>query len=160
MGNDCTSTTPGENYSQGLANYALDGTASQSSTGYWHWSPTPDLAIDGNTNGDYMGHSVSHTNSEQNAWWQVDLGTDKQIDKIVIWNRTDHGWAKRIANFRVVVTNNNNKVTFQQSYCSGDKYFNPAMIIKFDKSVTGKYVKVMLNGKNYLQLAEVEIFGK
>jgi hypothetical protein len=157
---DCTSTTPGQNYSQGLKNYALNGAASQSSTGFWSWNATPDLAIDGNTNGDYMGHSVSHTNSEQNAWWQVDLGDDKKIDKIVLWNRTDNGLARRISNFRVFVTDNNNSITFQRNYCGGNRYFSPAMIINFDKSINGRYVKVMLNGRNYLHLAEVEVFGK
>ena len=34
-------------------------------------------------------NSVSHTNNDTHAWWQVDLGGVQQIDAIQLWNRTD-----------------------------------------------------------------------
>jgi hypothetical protein len=49
-------------------------------------------AVDGNTNGSLesgSNHSVSSTNKEQGAWWQVDLGGTKLIQQIRIFNRTD-----------------------------------------------------------------------
>jgi hypothetical protein len=33
--------------------------------------------------------SVTHTNYEQGAWWQGDLGGQKNIKQIIIYNRTD-----------------------------------------------------------------------
>jgi hypothetical protein len=32
-------------------------------------------AVDGNTYGNYMVGSVTHTNGENQPWWQVDLGS-------------------------------------------------------------------------------------
>lgn len=157
---DCISQSPSVAYADGLINVAKNGSASQSSTGHWSWDATPDLANDGNTDGDYKGHSVSHTLAEHRAWWQVDLGEVYPIEKIVIWNRTDHGWAKRLSNFNLVVLDEANKPVFERTYCRGGKFFSPAMMVDMPKDTSGRYVKVMLNGKNYLQLAEVEVFTK
>ncbi|HTS24725.1 MAG TPA: discoidin domain-containing protein [Bryobacteraceae bacterium] len=46
-------------------------------------------AVDGNVNGNYYDGSVTATNADPNAWWQVDLGASKPIHSVVIWNRTD-----------------------------------------------------------------------
>lgn len=54
-------------------NLALDGAASQSSTDYGGVAAN---AIDGNTNGVFNKGSVTHTEAEDNPWWQVDLGDD------------------------------------------------------------------------------------
>jgi hypothetical protein len=45
-------------------------------------------AVDGNTNGKFGNASTTHTNNEQGAWWQVDLGSKKKISQIIIYNRT------------------------------------------------------------------------
>ena len=157
---DCVSQSPGSAYANGLVNLATKGTASQSSTGHWSWDAAPGLANDGNSDGDYMGHSVSHTLEEHRAWWQVDLGDVYAIEKIVIWNRTDGGWGKRLSNFNLIVLDSSNNPIFEQTYCRGDKSFSPAMVVDMARITNGRYVKIMLNGKNYLQLAEVEIFAK
>jgi hypothetical protein len=48
-----------------------------------------DAAVDGNTDGNFLHGSVSSTDRESGAWWQVDLGSSKTIGSIAIWNRTD-----------------------------------------------------------------------
>jgi hypothetical protein len=60
-------------------------------------------AVDGNTNGDFMAGSVTHTDQELNAWWQVDLGTSATISSVEIWNRTD-GAAERLTDYWVFVS--------------------------------------------------------
>ncbi|VVM22050.1 hypothetical protein BSPWISOXPB_3048 [uncultured Gammaproteobacteria bacterium] len=45
--------------------------------------------MDGNTDGKFLDGSTTHTNDEQGAWWQVDLGSKKNISQIIIYNRTD-----------------------------------------------------------------------
>jgi len=63
----------GSNATVANANLALGKTASQSSTRLF--SPAgPEAAIDGNTDGDFTHGSVTHTNADPYAWWQVDLG--------------------------------------------------------------------------------------
>ncbi|MFT4542871.1 MAG: hypothetical protein ACI841_001612 [Planctomycetota bacterium] len=62
------------------------GEASQSSVAS---GGDPARAIDGNTDGDYPGGSVTHTSEDRDAWWELDLGELRMIDRVVIWNRTD-----------------------------------------------------------------------
>ncbi|MDN5941322.1 MAG: hypothetical protein L0H94_05510 [Nitrospira sp.] len=46
-------------------------------------------AIDGNSAGGYFGRSVTSTATQVNPWWELDLGSEKLITKIVFHNRTD-----------------------------------------------------------------------
>ena len=68
----------------GGENVALLGTATQSSVGS---GGTPERANDGNTSGVYEKSSVTHTATEANPWWELDLGAVKSVDRIVLHNR-------------------------------------------------------------------------
>ena len=54
------------------------------------------LAIDGNADGNYQSKSVTHTAKADDPWLEIDLGSAKKIDRIVVHNRTDGGTAGRI----------------------------------------------------------------
>ena len=70
----------------GSTNLARQGRASQSSTGFGGEAAR---AIDGNTSGDYENNSVTHTaEGDAKPFWEVDLGLEQPIDKVVLWNRT------------------------------------------------------------------------
>jgi len=89
-----------EVFSKG-ANIALGGTATQSSTAY---GGEAKRAIDGKTEGDYFkGQSVSHTDSQKDPWWEVDLGAEMEIDRLAVWNRTDSGTGSRLAGFQISI---------------------------------------------------------
>ncbi len=61
--------------------------ATQSSTG---WEGDANRAIDGNTDGNYWNHSVTHTGgSTFYDWLLIDLESVQSIDTLTIWNRTD-----------------------------------------------------------------------
>ncbi|EDY17719.1 protein of unknown function DUF1549 [Chthoniobacter flavus Ellin428] len=93
-------------------NVALKGTAKQSSTAYGGDSKR---AIDGNTEGDFFkAQSVSHTNQEKDPWWEVDLGSSVDIERIAIWNRTDSNLGARLANFHVSVLDEARKPVWEQ----------------------------------------------
>ena len=94
----------------GAENVARQGEAKQVSTDY---DGPPQLAIDGNTDGNYAAKSVSHTGSADNPWWEVDLKSDQPLDRIVVWNRTDAGTEARLANWRVAVLNANRDVVWE-----------------------------------------------
>ncbi|MCB0074119.1 MAG: hypothetical protein KDE20_21790, partial [Caldilineaceae bacterium] len=68
-------------------NLAEGRTATQSSL--YGTTATANLAVDGNTNGNYYEGSVQHTAYEQHPWWQVDLGGTQAIDAVFLWNRSD-----------------------------------------------------------------------
>lgn len=131
-------------------NLAEGRVATQSSTGF---ASPPSLAVDGDIEGDWTQGSVTHTNSEPGAWWQVDLGSDYAIDRIVLYNRTDC-CSERLTNFVVEVSQN------------GSDYFPVAIhageagrVTAFAGTGTARYVRVRLNGTGYLSLAEVQVFG-
>ena len=96
----------------GTDNIARTGKASQSSTDY---GGEPQRAIDGNTNGDYFAaSSTTHTKQENSPWWEVDLDSERPIDRIVVWNRTDGDVGSRLANFKVLVLDKDRKTRWQQ----------------------------------------------
>lgn len=46
----------------------------------------------------FSNRSVTHTNIEAKAWWQVDLGAIHEIGQVILYNRTDC-CSERLANF-------------------------------------------------------------
>jgi hypothetical protein len=77
----------------GGANVAPAGSASQSSTAY---NGPADLAIDGDTSGKF-----THTAKSSSPWWEVDLGAEREISKVALWNR--RGFEERLDGFHVQV---------------------------------------------------------
>ena len=91
----------------GSTNLALGKPASQYNTGF---GGTADRAVDGNTDGNWVNNSVTHTYGDYQNWWQLDLGSVQSIDNIQVWNRTDC-CSERLRNFYVFVSD----VPFQGS---------------------------------------------
>jgi len=85
-------------------NLARSGKASQISAGF---DGPAHLAIDGNADGNYQSKSVTHTAKADDPWLEIDLGSAKKIDRIVVHNRTDGGTAGRIKEFQIVALNEN-----------------------------------------------------
>lgn len=135
-------TAPSPNLAQGKP-------ATQSST---YLGIAASVAVDGNTNGNYF----SHTNSDAQAWWQVDLGSRYAINQVKIWNRTDC-CAERLTNFSIKVSDTPFDGTAPvYSTPFAGQAGSPSVI---SLNSTGRYVRVQLAGTNYLSLAEVEVFG-
>ncbi|MDC0369299.1 DUF1549 domain-containing protein, partial [Opitutales bacterium] len=86
-----------EIYSGGV-NLALEAKASQSSQ---FGDASANRAIDGNTNGKFGKKSVTHTKDETKPWLEIDLGAEKTIDQIKVYNRRDR-LEQRLKNFWVV----------------------------------------------------------
>ena len=142
-------------------NLALNKTASQSST---DWDGDPTYAVDGNTDGTYSNDSVTHTQSEYQPWWEVDLETTVNIDTVNIWNRTDC-CSSRLSEYYVLVsdsafTSDDLDETLAQqgveSFYFSEEADTPTQV---DVNSTGRYVRVQLQGTNPLSLAEVEVMG-
>ena len=55
---------------------------------------------DGVKNGRWGFHTAS---GETDPWWQVDLGREVKLDRIVVFNRVDRGCARRTKNLVVSV---------------------------------------------------------
>jgi len=79
------------------SNIAPSGKAAQSSTAY---DGLAQYAIDGNTDGEFFNKSVTHTETSNNVWWELDLGSVRPIEKLLVWNRTDSD-PSRLSDFRI-----------------------------------------------------------
>jgi hypothetical protein len=147
----------------GGSNLALGRPATQSST---YATAGPAAAVDGNTDGNFGDGSVTATNADPNAWWQVDLGSPAAISSVVVFNRTDC-CGSRLTDFWVFVSNTpflptdtpatlqNRAGTFSSHQTSAP---NPSTTILFN-GAQGQYVRVQLSGTDYLSLAEVQVMG-
>lgn len=96
--------------------------------------------MDGNTDRSFFNGSVTHTSTDANAWWRVDLGASAAVSSIVVWNRTD----------------------CCVSHLSDDWVFvsdTPFLATDTPATAQGRYVRVHLSGTNNLNLAEVQVFG-
>jgi hypothetical protein len=150
----------------GNADLALGRTATQSSTYPGATTAGPASAVDGNTDGNFGDGSVTATNLDTNAWWQVDLGASPAIGSVVVWNRIDC-CSSRLTDFWVFVSNTpflptdtpatlqNRPGTFASHQTTAP---NPFTTIAFN-GAQGQYVRVQLSGTDYLSLAEVQVFG-
>ena len=130
-------------------NLASTGTATQSSMAYSGAAPR---AIDGDTNGNYSGNSVTHTSNESVAWWEVELAQVSDINEIVIYNRRDSCCTSRLSEFWVTVLDENDNAVWTEYYAD-----EPESVMSIELSETGKKVRISLSGT--LSLAEVQVFG-
>ena len=152
-------------------NLALRRVTAQSSTlpGYSAFSQ---LAVDGNTNGNFSNGSVIYTNNEPEnfglpgnggPWWEVNLGANHAIKKVVLFNRTDAGQS-RISNFRIATFNFITGV-WTVVYSSTATISDP-VIVADNLNANGQMVLVQSmcalpacgTDDDYLNLAEVQVF--
>eukprot|EP01029_Cantina_marsupialis_P005840 TRINITY_DN1632_c0_g5_i1.p3 TRINITY_DN1632_c0_g5~~TRINITY_DN1632_c0_g5_i1.p3 ORF type:complete len:819 (+),score=138.72 TRINITY_DN1632_c0_g5_i1:3540-5996(+) len=143
-------------------NYALGKTTIQSST---YPGGTSSKAVDGNSNGVWNNSSVTHTNNDAQAWWQVDLGAEESVDYVNVYRRTDC-CQDRLVDFYVMLSAND-----LQSVSLADALKDPSVKAYYvagnpgdlkrllTSGNTARYVKIQLKGTNYLSLAEVEVMG-
>ncbi|GAA1359915.1 alpha-L-fucosidase [Streptomyces beijiangensis] len=155
--------TPGTTPPAGseLRDLAIGSAATQSSTAY---EGAADRATDGSHNGIFPSGSVSHTAQQAEPWWQTDLGRRQALTKIVVWNRTDC-CTERLSNFWVLVSDHPfgaqglaeaKAESGVSSYRIGSLTGQSAEVALTRKA---RYLRIQLEGTDYLTLAEVQVFG-
>ncbi len=157
-----TSDITDASYTYGLSDDIAQGKpATQSSTAFD--SPASN-AVDGNTSGSFGAGSLSHTDLDTNAWWQVDLGSPQQIAGVNLWNRTDC-CTDRDTDYWVFVSDtpfDHSLTPDQQAAQAGVWSSHQTGTIgrptQLPVGTEGRYVMVQLAGTNYLALAEVQVF--
>ena len=91
-------------------NVAKNAKASQSSTDF---DGKAERAVDGNTSGKYTDNSTTHTANSTDPWWEVDLGKEVSIEKIVVWNRTDADVGSRLNGAKLTILNEDRKTVWE-----------------------------------------------
>ncbi|HVR76229.1 MAG TPA: discoidin domain-containing protein, partial [Planctomycetota bacterium] len=145
-------------------NVALGKTALQSTTGF---GGDASRAVDGNTSGNYGDNSMTHTAAADPApSWEVDLGEEFDISRIVLWNRTDCCmW--RLSNFRISILDSFGTEVEGEDFFT-DLTFPDTTVDGFEWDVpagtTGQTVRIDSLGPDsmatqYVSLAEVQVFS-
>lgn len=162
-------------------------TQSSTNTGITYSGTTIDAgawkAIDGNNNGRINAQiyqqglvpvgSFSETNVEQEPWYDLDLGEDKIIDFIDIWNTVGLNGASietlspHFQNFYVLISDTafTPTMTLTNARLLADyEYFKgggTARKFSLDNlNALGRYVRIQAVGTNKIAHAEVEIIGR
>lgn len=60
-------------------------------------------------------NSVTSTDTQIDAWWQVDMGQDYLIQEVAIYKRLD-GYSGRLLNFNLEITNAAGQTVFQKTF--------------------------------------------
>ena len=142
---------------QAPVNIALKKPATQSSD----YGGAAGRANDGNSNPNWNGNSINHTNNGPNEFWMVNLQGNFAITGIRITNRADDAWnkyAERIVGATVQVLDKAGQVNWSAPIKSNVS--NGSIIgFKVPKGIVGSFVRVLNKPNQYLNLAEVEVFG-
>jgi hypothetical protein len=143
----------------GGRNIALGRPARQSST-HQRWAAAQ--AVDGRVEPDDT--SMAHTQSDYQAWWEVDLGAVHPIDDIRIWNRAVC-CPERLRAFHILVSERPFasaalEALLREPGVRSRFVSSPVgspTVIRMD--LRGRYVRLQLAERGVLNLPELEVWG-
>jgi hypothetical protein len=147
---------------QGI-NVALGKSATQSSVSEWSVFDNPEQEAAGAISGSITGRPASQTDEEQSPWWQVDLGEQRIVSEIRVFNRVDDmGVASRI-NRLILLSSQDGEVWHPIYNRISDVPFGGAdgnpLIWKASAPLSLRYLRVMVPVRTYLGLDQVEVYG-
>ena len=109
--------------------------------------------------------NFTHTFTEPEAWWQVDLGAVQAIDGIDVWNGGEACCVNRMSKFWVLVSEEpfvSTSLAAARSQAGVTSYYQlPAgdRPTPIEIGRKGRYVRVQLAGADYLQVAETQVWA-
>jgi hypothetical protein len=103
---------------------------------------------------------------EQDPWWQVDLGREYPLDRVVVYNRCGSS-AARTRHLQILVAGSDGDdacKTFHQVYQhDGTTFFGveeEPLVVRFPpQSVTARIVRLRVPGRCSMALDEVEVYA-
>ncbi|XP_032413484.1 fucolectin-3-like [Xiphophorus hellerii] len=148
---------------QNYRNVALRGKATESSHYKGEWDELVDAykAIDGNRNANLEKGSCTHTDTESNPWWRVDLLDSYVVTKVIVTNRGDC-CEERINGAEIRIGNSlqNNGVENPRAATISSIPSGVSQTINIPGLMEGRYVTIVIPGSNkILTLCEVEVYG-
>lgn len=128
-----------DNYeSSGKASGAVDGNRGDSST----WTP----------------NTCFHTKIESRPWWMVDLGSMRNVGRVVLVNRADFV-GERLQNVVISVSTDKDGHSEMCGFFPGPGHNGQVIEINCPSQIQGRYVKITMLSRNYLHLCEVEVYS-
>ncbi len=121
---------------------------------------TPESDAAGACDGVKDGGWGFHTSRQNDPWWQVDLESECRVQRVVVWNRCD-AVAPRAAHLQVLASPDGS--SWQEWYTHGGTVFygfsdNAPLVVDIGGK-PARFVRIQLQGEEFLHLDEVEVFG-
>ncbi len=141
-------------------NWALKSGAVANQSSTYNSSSGAQKAIDGSRRGGWPGGSVTHTVNGAGAWWNLELGADRGIDRVVVYNRTDGTYANRLVDFRIAILDGQGATISSKDFTGSSQQHYTWVL---PATATGSAVKISFIDPNKIQvlsLAEVEVIGE
>jgi len=146
-----------------VENLAPAGIASSSSTGF---EGPPALANDGNRDGIYANGSVFHSagGTGPGEWWEVDLGAEFFIDRILIFPREDVQ-QNSVRDFTLEIFDSTDELAWTGDFLPETTTMDDPWGSSQMSGVRGKRVRLtvknpnFLPAPNFLTFAEFEVWG-
>jgi hypothetical protein len=116
----------------------------------------------GGCNGQKNGSWGFHTGVSLDPWWQVDLGAEQTITRVLVWNRCDNdAAAEKALNLRILLSDGG--VHWKTVYAhDGSRFFGHRDQKPLEVTLPeerARFLRIQLEGERSLHLDEVEIFG-
>lgn len=139
-------------------NYALTGYAYSSSECY---GGVPARAIDGNTDGNWGGNSVTHTcDNDPTPFLELSLGEMKTIGRVQVWFRTDCCTERNTGLQLVVLDDARTEVvrkTLSNPFLGIPS--QPWTAVNFAPSIKGSIVRIESYAGGFVSLAELQVLA-
>ncbi len=158
-------SNPNHSHAGEAVRYRTGLTATQSTTDLFG----PELALDNTTT------NLSRTTAEQNAWWQVDLGSVKDVSSVVVYNRNDCCLTNLNDSLLMLSTTNlgsassistlkSNALLWKNLTCANNDTTCTApskssYTIQFPVGTRARFIRIQSQNAAALAIAEVQIFG-
>ncbi len=143
-------------------NLAIGCQAMQSSTSVWSKQKNPAHDAVRAISGIVSGRAAFHTDKDIEPWWQVDLGRNRTVQEIRVFNRVDDmGVAAR--NNRLIISASADGDAWQELYRrNSDTPFGGAdgnpLIWHPEVPVTTRYLRLTVPTTTWLSLDQVEVY--
>jgi hypothetical protein len=117
-------------------------------------------AVDGVKNGKYG----FHTGQGANPWWQVDLGQQTPIERIVVFNRLDYQPGLHNADRMLVLTSDDGRQWTKRHDCAGRHFGGVSgekpLSVVFKEPVAARFVRLQVpsTASLFFHLDEVEVY--
>ena len=120
----------------------------QSSITSYNWGAN--LAVDG------LDTTWCETANEANPWWRVELPFGAALTSIMVLPRSDQ-WKGRIDNFHAYIGNSQDYTG--NTLCAANVRVFTAAAVQVPCSGVGRYLHIVLQKTDYLNVLEVQVFG-
>ena len=136
-------------------NLAPGGTATASTAAFG--SSVAD-GIDGNRDPDFNKGSVWHSsNSSESHWYEVDLGADYYLDRVLIFSRDRTPYW---SDFHIIVRDSSSSIVYSNSFLAANNLY-PNWGTSDLRGVRGQTVRIQSNGAPInTSMAEFEVWGQ